>query len=151
MLSVAALLPASLVLYGHVHSTMCVHHNILLPRSLLAALLPASLIKSVTNCSVTTENYTHSTMCASSYLALSLSCAHHLLNITYYCVLYWFLWKPTFERRLIFGCAFLRFAITPTTVLWGRSLPLVDGCSHTFEFDACFYLMLVAELQSTSK
>ena len=44
-----------------------------------------------------------------------------------------FPWKPTFERRLIFGCAFegfLRFAITfevPTTVLWGRrkSLPAV--------------------------
>ena len=48
-------------------------------------------------------------------------------------VYYGFPWKPTFERRLIFGCAFegfLRFSITlevPTTVLWGRrkSLPAV--------------------------
>ena len=60
-----------------------------------------------------------------------------------YCMLHWFPWKPTFERRLIFGCAFegfLRFAIT-FEVSYNCSLgeeevstcclvPLVDGCSH---------------------
>ena len=55
-----------------------------------------------------------------------------------------YLWKPTFERQLIFGCAFegiLRFAFTfgvPTTVLWGEEE--VSKChwlmlqSSTFEF-----------------
>ena len=75
-----------------------------------------------------------------------------------------FLWKPTFEQRLIFGAleGFLRLAFTsgvPTIVLWGRRNLLFGATgsrlqSSTFEFDACFYLMpthdevLVAESQS---
>ena len=75
-----------------------------------------------------------------SYIVNNLETFHALLqeqllvwdHFQIHCILQ-HCWKPTFERRLIFGCAFegfLRFAITfevPTTVLWGRrkSLPAV--------------------------